>query len=101
MSTVWKRGLSLCLLLVVLLSCANIHAFADDDAAQQSASTVLSQIRIKDLDVPVADVPFDTLVTAEAEAEELSWEIPLYWVDGDGEDVPLSIETPEDLDLAA
>ena len=84
----WKTILSLVLVLMLsFAAAAAVPAFADE--ANQSGMTELTGLVLKDVDAPIVGRPLDQTATV-ASAEGVSWEIPVIWVDQNGNEATIA-----------
>ena len=84
----WKTILSLVLVLMLAFAAAAaVPAFADE--ANQSGMTELTGLVLKDVDAPIVGRPLDQTATV-ASAEGVSWEIPVVWVDQNGNEATIA-----------
>ena len=84
----WKTILSLVLVLMLAFAAAAaVPAFADE--AGQSGMKELTGLVLKDVDAPIVGRPLDQTATV-ASAEGVSWEIPVIWVDQNGNEATIA-----------
>ena len=84
----WKTILSL--VLVLMLACAAaaaVPAFADE--AGQSGMKELTGLVLKDVDAPIVGRPLDQTATVVS-AQGVSWEIPVVWIDQNGNEATIA-----------
>ena len=84
----WKTILSLVLVLMLAFAAAAaVPAFADE--AGQSGMKELTGLVLKDVDAPIVGRPLDQTATI-ASAEGVSWEIPVVWIDQNGNEATIA-----------
>ena len=84
----WKTILSLVLVLMLAFAAAAaVPAFADE--AGQSGMKELTGLVLKDVDAPIVGRPLDQTATV-ASAEGVSWEIPVVWIDQNGNEATIA-----------
>ena len=84
----WKTILSLVLVLMLAFAAAAaVPAFADE--ANQSGMTELTGLVLKDVDAPIVGRPLDQTATVVS-AQGVSWEIPVVWIDQNGNEATIA-----------
>ncbi len=80
--------LSLVIAMMIIFGTAEmVTAYAAE--ADRSASTELTGLVLKDVDGPVVGMPLDQTATV-ASAEGVTWEIPVVWIDQNGNEATIA-----------
>ena len=84
----WIGILSLVMVLMLVFgTTAAVPAFADE--AGQSGTTELTGLVLKDLEAPIIGRPLDQTATVVS-AQGVSWEIPVVWIDQNGNEATIA-----------